>query len=309
MRTTPTSGVTIFDLDGSVLSQSELVSVLDGVEVVGMRALGPAIRCLPAKQSTDDLDRAVSASRPGWLSMFGSGDFHHVTASLLKRFSEPLSVVVFDHHSDWIGWSILPCGSWLLEALKLPNVVRIVSIGVGATSIEGWRVCHGPVKEIFSGRVELYPYDCKTSRCLGRRAGSPRCAIVNPRLLSTEIAWRTVAEHDWHGLVSEVIEGLPTSNVYISIDKDCLGAEHAFTNWGTGPLSLPQLKTALEMLMERTEVVGVDICGEYSELQIENQLLERLSARFHPTLPHPDAADLSKNEDTNIQLMEVLGVL
>lgn len=299
---------TIFDLDGSVTSQPRLIARLgDRARTVDLRRLGPAVRCAPTKQAADELDQLVSAAESGMLSFFGSGDFHHLSASLLKRFSEPVSVVVFDHHSDWIGWSIFPCGAWLIEALKLPNVARIVSIGVGATSIAGWRVCHGRLNDLFSGRVELYPYDCRSSRCPGRRRATPACAEVKPRLLTTDIYWRTIAGSDWQDLVSGIIEGLPTSNVYVSIDKDCLAADHAFTNWDTGPLTLDQVTTAIGMLGERKEIVGADICGEYSEARVENPLLERLSVRFHPRIPVPEAQDLARNEDTNIVLAEAFG--
>jgi len=298
---------TIFDLDGSVVSQPRLLSRLgDRVETVDMRALGPSVRCLPTKQAADELDRVVASVQPRQLSFFGSGDFHHVTDSVLKRLTEPVSLIVFDHHSDWIGWSIFPCGAWLIEALKLPNVERIVSIGVGSTSIAGWKVCHGPVKEIFSGRIEFYPRDCKSSRCLGRRSGSPACAVVKPRLFSTDIYWKTIAETDWRALISGIVDGLPTSKVYISIDKDCLNTDHAFTNWDAGPLTLSQLVEAIAILKERKEVVGVDICGEYSEVKVENPFLQGLAHRFHPKIPLPSAQDLEKNEDTNIALLEAL---
>jgi arginase family enzyme len=302
--------VNIFDLDGSVTSQPALMARLgDKARVVDLRDLAPSVRCLPTKQAQDALDQAVASAEPRWLSFYGSGDFHHLSASVLRRFTEPLSVVVFDQHSDWIGKSIFPCGAWLIEALKLPSVARIVSIGVGSTSIGGWKVNHGTLKDLLSGRVELYPYDCKFSRCMGRRGRHLACAEVKSRLLTSDIYWKTIADSDWQGLIGDVIDALPTESVYLSIDKDCLNSDSAFTNWDSGPLTLDQLTQAMGMLRERTQIVGADICGEYSEVKIENQLLEKLSDKFHPKLRLPRNDDLARNEQTNIALLQALGVV
>jgi hypothetical protein len=174
----------ILDLDGSVTSQARLVERLgNGLDVVSLRELGPAVRYLPSKKSAGELDAAVCSLEPVRLTLTGSGDFHHATASILKRFEEPLSLLVFDQHSDWIGSSPCPCGSWLLDALRLPHVERVVVIGTDRKSIEGWKILHGPVREILFGRVEIYPLNCKASRCLGRRRGEPACATLTRGLL------------------------------------------------------------------------------------------------------------------------------
>ncbi len=301
---------TIFDLDSSVTSQSRLLARLgDQAQTIDLRDLGPSVRYLPTREAVAKLDNAVVKAESSFVSFFGSGDFHHLTASVLKRFPQPVSVVVFDHHSDWIGLSIFPCGSWVVEALKLPNVAKIVSIGVGASGITGWRVCSGAFKDFLSGRVQIYPHDCTASRCLGRRSRHLECAEIKPRFLTSDIYWKSVAGSAWKALIRAIIDSLPTSSVYLSIDKDCLTSDYAFTNWDTGPLSIQQVIDAVRMLAETKEIVGVDICGEYSEARGENSLLEGLAARFYPKIPAPGEQDLVKNEDTNIVLLEALMAL
>src|SRR5207248_3434424 len=122
------------------------------------------------------------------------------------------------------------------------------------------------------------------------------CAEFRPRAAISEVRWKTVRDSDWESLVAEVIAGLPTSAVYLSIDKDCLLPEDAITNWEEGRLPLPQLLGALRAIAAAKDVVGVDITGEYSTIEIRNALFRALSAWDHPGQAPPAASDLRRNE-------------
>src|SRR5438552_4118621 len=69
--------------------------------------------------------------------LYGSGDFHHLTAVLLREMREPVTVVCFDNHPDWDvrppRWA---CGGWTNRALELPNVLRASVWGCG--NFECW---------------------------------------------------------------------------------------------------------------------------------------------------------------------------
>ena len=52
--------------------------------------------------------------------------------------------------------------------------------------------------------------------------------------------------------------------VYISIDKDVLSNSYAVTNWNQGRMSLEMLENVLTLFLLNDNVMGVDICGEYS---------------------------------------------
>ena len=54
--------------------------------------------------------------------------------------------------------------------------------------------------------------------------------------------------------------------LYISIDKDILNTTSAITNWDQGSLSLENLEKLLILILTKTRVIGVDVCGEYSKL-------------------------------------------
>ena len=90
----------------------------------------------------------------------------------------------------------------------------------------------------------------------------------------------------------EVLAALPTPAVYVSIDKDVLRPDDARTGWGTGSLALPDLLRWLATMGSRVQVVGMDVCGEWT-----------------PRLPDwPDAEDraiLARNERANLALLGV----
>lgn len=67
------------------------------------------------------------------LHFIDSGDYHYLSLFFLERIGEPFTLLMFDHHSDCMesafGSDLLTCGSWVLHALKLPNLRKAILIG------------------------------------------------------------------------------------------------------------------------------------------------------------------------------------
>lgn len=302
--------VRILDLDGSVAGQARVEAALgDRLSRVDLRSLGPEVRYLATRGSMRRLQAALEPGHRDRLTFTGSGDFHHVTAALLRCFTEPLSVVVFDTHPDWDRTSPWHCcGSWVLEALRMQNVRQVVMIGLGAVDLGGWHVNVGRISEIRSGRAAFYPYDHPFSLALGRFGGRVHCARFHPRGLGTELLWKTVVANEWQSLLGEIIDQLPTRAVYLSVDKDCLREEAALTNWEIGGLSLAHLVHGIEMLAQAKEVIGADVTGEYSPVEIRSRLFRALSGWDHPARRPPEAGELARNETTNLALLAAFGI-
>ena len=303
--------VRILDLDGSVTRQGRLMAALgDRADRIDLRAVGPSVRYLATRQSMRQLESAIEPAERNRLTFIGSGDFHHVTAALLKQFGEPISLVVFDTHPDWDRTSPWPCcGSWVLDALAMPNVRQIVMIGLGECDLSGWHVNVGRVKELREGRVAFYPYDYPASQTFGRHDSQVHCARFQPHAFSSTIHWNRVMANDWDTLIEEIIARLPTRYVYASVDKDCLREDAAITNWEVGGLTLRQVEQAIEALLNRKTVIGADITGEYSPIEIRGAWFRALSAWDHPRRPLPNAAELERNEATNLALLTAFGLL
>jgi len=302
--------IRVLDLDGSITRQTRLMATIAGrLDLVDLRELGPSIRYLATRGAMRRLEAALDPAARRELTLIGSGDFHHVTAALLRRFREPLSVVVFDTHPDWDRTSPWPCcGSWVLEALAMPNVRQIVMIGLGECDLRGWHVNVGRVNELEAGRVAFYPYDHPTSCVFGRYRSRTHCAAFVPRAGYSEVQWNTVAANDLDTLIEEVIARLPTSQIYVSVDKDCLRGEAAITNWEMGSLTVEEVTGAIRLLLDRKEVIGVDITGEYSPIEIRNVWFRALSAWDHPPRPAPSPVELERNEATNLALLSAFGL-
>ena len=320
----------ILDLDGSITDTQTGVMARVGSArafTVPARDLGPRIRYLATRGAMRTLAARLAAADRDCLTLFGSGDFHHVSAALLGRFpaEASLTVVVFDRHPDGDRRSPWPCcGSWILEALRMPQVQAVVVIGLGSHDIAGWRVTVGPVRALRSGKASFYPFDCPPSYAFvggGLPAELP-CAsfAVGPLPLSAEIRWHNLAAdlapNDWNGRMRRIVATIPTRDIYLSIDKDCLTPDAALTNWEPGHLPLANVLAGIGILAGERDIVGADITGEYSSAEIASPYFRRLyaadrpaSAPGHPgsDMPEPDRATLRRNEETNHSLLSVLG--
>ena len=181
--------------------------------------------------------------------LYGSGDFHHLTALWLRRVDQPVTLVSFDNHPDW---DIRPpkwgCGGWINRALRLPQVQRVSVWGCG--NFECWwpRRIFGNRRAERKGRLELHPWADNR----GRRARERRGAILR---------------QDWQRRFLAFVKELSGDAVYVTIDLDCLRAEDAITNWESGCFSLDDLEWALRELRHATQIIAGDLCGAFSPPQ------------------------------------------
>ena len=130
---------------------------------VDLRAWGPRLRFCALDREVEEF-RAEVAPRIAEADflLYGSGDFHHLSALWLRRHAEagPITLVSFDNHPDW---DIRPpkwcCGSWINRALDLPGVERAAVWGCGNFECWGWHRLTGNRGDVRSGR------------CVGPRLG------------------------------------------------------------------------------------------------------------------------------------------
>src|SRR5271166_2661362 len=124
--------VRIVDLDGAIVPQA---SFLEHLRTEWTSALdwGPHLRLACSfsyfkKFESWLRDRSVSADPA--VTLYGSGDFHHVTLALIRQIRQPFNLLVLDKHPDWMrAIPFLHCGTWLHHAARLPLVRRIFHVG------------------------------------------------------------------------------------------------------------------------------------------------------------------------------------
>jgi arginase family enzyme len=257
-------------------------------ESVDITAWGPRLRFSAPPREMESFYREIEARLAPFI-LYGSGDFHHLTALWLRRVREPVTVVSFDNHPDW---DIRPprwcCGSWVNRALELPQVKKVSVWGCG--NFECWwpRKIFGNRRAEREGRLELHPWADDRSAFARKRRG----AIV--RL-------------DWQQRFLAFAKELADEAVYVTIDLDCLRAADAVTNWESGRFTVDDLEWALGELRNATRVVAGDICGAFSPPQYARRKQRFVSEIDHPKFSQPEPAEIRRiNTDTFKRLWPLL---
>ncbi len=292
----------ILDLDGSLDSQTSLVTVApwDSVTSIDLRDLGPRLR-LWSRDRTIRLARArIAAQVPGGptLHLLGSGDFHHLAALLMERAREPITIVHIDNHPDWVRlaprWH---CGSWVNQALRLPRVECVVTLGPCSDDLVRPDLKGGNLPALAAGRIVLFPWEHASSRVWRRVADGPGRHWENGH-----IHWQNLAESDLETALDAIISLISTDAVWLSIDKDVLDERAALTNWDQGRMPLWALLRIVAAVGARKRIAGADICGEFSTIAHTNWF-KRWEARADQPQRSADAAMLARNEATNKELL------
>src|SRR5207237_2921907 len=71
-----------------------------GLSSTDLRNWGPQLRFSAPPSLVEKFYRECGA-RFGAFNVYGSGDFHHLSALLVRRVKEPVVLVSFDNHPDW----------------------------------------------------------------------------------------------------------------------------------------------------------------------------------------------------------------
>ena len=87
---------------------------------------------------------------------------------------------------------------------------------------------------------------------------------------------------DWRERFEAFARNLGGSNLYVTIDLDCLAPEIAWTNWESGRFTLDDVRWGLETLREHTRIIAGDMCGAYSKPSYA-----RRKQRFASEMDHP----------------------
>ena len=291
--------VRILDLDGAVVPQAKF---LDHLRTEWTSALdwGPYLRLACSFSYFRKFESWLhdqGANTNHLVTLYGSGDFHHVTLALIRRIREPFNLLVLDKHPDWMrGVPFLHCGTWLRHALRMPTLKHVFHCG-GELDFDNVYRWLAPWPDLSSGRIVVFPAARRFSR--GRWAG----LSVHPLQRSS-------------GTVAEVLaDALPTYGdtlrqhpLYVSIDKDVLCFEDAAVNWDSGLLRLGDVVTILQAFLSASDgrLVGADVLGDWSPIRLSgwlNRLCDRID---HPSPAHDPLEAAERNGKANAALLRAL---
>jgi len=302
--------IRILNFDDSVIKQKNLFSQYEN-NILDLKDIGPQARYWMNAQYRSLIERRISNSAKDSVAFLGSGDFHHISELLISQFSEPISVIIFDFHPDW---DVLPprlgCGSWVSEVLKKKNVLKVILLGVSSGDINSFDIQTGNLDSLRNDRVEIYPYAHKPSKAFLKKIPKNISVTVNNGVFFSTIYWKELKNVNLADFFPQILNRIPTKNIYISIDKDCLKGNYALTNWEEGCLSLEELLLIIKLIKENLDIVGLDIIGDHSKICIENRFKRILSYLDHPrnliSNKFSESAITAINENTNLKILESL---
>jgi arginase family enzyme len=304
------NAIRILNFDDSLIQQRNLLARFQP-DIIDLKALGPSCRLWMDSAAAGTLQAALRPEARHMPTFLGSGDFHHVSHLLISQFQEPLTVIVFDFHPDW---DILPpalgCGSWVSRVLENKNVKKVILIGVSSGDIASPTIHTGNLAGLLHDRCELYPYAHKPTGKIFRQVPENISLHVSRHGMCREIRWQELQGRNTAAFLLTIIKRLETRQVYVSIDKDCLKADAALTNWEEGCLALDELTGMVQVIHEYTDIVGLDIVGDYSPPVIKGTFKALCSRLDHPrdysAKEQPARLIHSINEQTNLRLLEAV---
>ncbi|BCN29395.1 arginase family protein [Anaeromicropila herbilytica] len=199
------------------------------------------------------LKTVITPYSPEGIHFIDSGNYHYVSKLWTDKITYPFSLIVFDHHPDMqpsLFENLMSCGCWVKSALDTNPYLKKVIL-----------------MGVDDGLLDIVDDKYKD-----------RVIVHSEKDLENEEAW------------VEISEGHLNEPIYISIDKDVLNEEAAVTDWNQGNLTLDELELLLDIIMEKENVIGVDICGE-----CPNTLRKAINFQSRRI-----------NDRTNAELMQIL---
>jgi arginase family enzyme len=198
-----------------------------------------------------------------------------------------LTVVLFDNHPDCMRPPHqFHCGTWVYSLARLEHVERIVIIGLESGDIAEDQFEKGDMESYLQRKVVLLPYQPVQVGALTLKSG--------------------FEQHVFMG-IAELLAEIETDNIYISVDKDCLRAADARTNWEQGSMPLSTVTAAIRALKAHKHVVGADTVGDFSPVRFRSPLkwiASYLDRREHPREEMVIASRI--NAAANVQLIQAL---
>jgi len=208
------------------------------------------------------------------LVIYGSGDFHHLSGLLVRRLTDPVTLISFDNHPDWDvrppRWA---CGGWINRALEHPPVKRVAVWGCGNFELNWPSRLFANHRACRRGDITVYPW---------AERFSPRVAA----------RYHAMTRDSWRHRFKEFLKGLAGTNVYVTLDLDCLRAGEFTSNWEQGLFTADDVAWAVTQIRSSCRLLAADVCGAYSLFRGERTMQRLADWWDHPKLPpiDPEAA-------------------
>lgn len=284
----------LLHLDDALERQPDFVRscVAAGARELDCKEAGRALRLWAGRSLLDALGSEIAghfaaAGDEPQLCFMGSGDFHHVTALLLRdvleRHRVPTTLVHIDNHPDWVHFRKgLHCGSWVNSAHAHRHIAKVITIGVCSSDLRNPERKGANLSWLRGGKLELYPYDHEPSRVHANYGKGASFEQIGGAL-----HWICMSAFGEQAFLDQLLSRIETSAVYLTIDKDVLADGDAMTNWDQGQMRMPYLLSIIAEIGRRHRIIGADVIGDYSAPSYGGNRLDRLVKRMEITIDQP----------------------
>lgn len=205
----------------------------------------PGSNCYCDGDAMETLRQKLEEFDADGIHFIDSGNYHYMSRIWLEKLNTPFRLVVFDNHTDMqppAFGGLLSCGGWVAASLEeLPLLKEVLLVG--------------PDQEAFD----------QTEPVLREKV----------RFLSREKLGEMTLEEKV-SFFEELTAELPT---YLSVDKDVLCPKEASTTWSQGEMTLEELCQFVKILLEKQDILGMDVCGECDPDACEGDHLNDLANR------------------------------
>jgi arginase family enzyme len=290
------------DLDGSIVRQTELLE-RSAATVLPLAGWGPRLRIGCGHGPFRRFERALARlagsgpDREPLLTFCGSGDFHHVSLALVRRQPRPCNLLVIDNHPDWMrGVPLLHCGTWLYHAARLPQVARVFHVGGEVDFDNAWRWL-APWPLLRSGKIIMLPAVRRFHAGGWRKVPHEALRPAPDRPADRERL------EEWLRPFRAALAARP---LYVSLDKDVLGADESVVNWDSGRLTSAEVQEVLRAFLSAADLAGMDVVGDWSPVRVAGVLRRALHRTEHPPLAVDLTEATRRNQALNLLLLETV---
>jgi hypothetical protein len=292
--------IRILDLDGALTAQKALLQ--RRYVLCPARDWGPHFRLACSFGRFRRFERTLAerlggaADRAPCLTLYGSGDFHHVSLALVRRLTRPFNLLVLDNHPDWMrGLPFLHCGTWLYHAARLPLLRHVFHVGGDVDFDNAFRWL-APWQMLREGHITVFP--------AVRRFQGVLWAGVDHEPLRPDADTPLTPER-LHDLLDPYRKELVRWPLYVSLDKDVMTPDDAVVNWDSGHLHLSEVSIVLEGFENaaRGNLAGMDIVGDWSPVRLQGWFRRLFHWTEHPALAVNPADARQRNEQVNLALL------
>jgi hypothetical protein len=255
-----------------------------GLQEYDLKTWGPLLRYSAPGWLVERFYREVEPGLAPFI-LYGSGDFHYLTALFVRRLPGPVTIVSFDNHPDWDRrpprWS---CGSWAGRALAAGNITRIIVWGCGNFELNFPHYIFADHAALRSGRLVPYAWSERLKPDARQR-------------------FECVTRENWKERFFDFVQSLGDKEVYVTVDLDCLRQQDAVSNWENGLFTATDIAWALTNLNENVRVIGGDICGAYSQPCYARWTQQIAGNWDHPKIRIPSKSDISRINNSSLNLI------